>query len=259
MTTTLAAAGGQGSPAPAAPAAPAAPDGGACCAPAGAAGTGLRPEAAAGYVAVLKALADPHRLRMLSLIAGQPADAPLCVCEIEGEVGLAQPTDSNIAHALAVAEQPLTATHDNARAVYAHPRNFADAQLRAVAANGGVVGVHFLRMMCDPQRLLLDAYLDHVAHVARVAGPAHVGIGWLGADAGFREVAGSHGNSFRTTADGAPLEMREAYATLIERLAARGWSDDALRAFLGGNYLRVLRQVLPAGAGAGVEVEAPAV
>ena len=129
----------------------------------------------------------------------------------------------------------------------------------AVAANGGVVGVHFLRMMCDPQRLLLDDYLDHVAHVARVAGPAHVGIGWLGADAGFREVAGSHGNSFRTAPDGAPLEMREAYATLIERLAARGWSDDALRAFLGGNYLRVLRQVLPAGAGAGVEVEAPAV
>jgi len=160
-------------------------------------------------------------------------------------VSLAHLTDSNIAHALAVAQQPLTATHDNARAVYAHPRNFTDAQLRAVAANGGVVGVHFLRMMCDPQRLLLDAYLDHVAHVARVAGPAHVGIGWLGADAGFREVAGSHGNSFRTTADGAPLEMREAYATLIERLAARGWSDDALRAFLGGNYLRVLRQVLP--------------
>ena len=95
MTTTLAAAGGQGSPAPAAPAAPAAPDGGACCAPAGAAGTGLRPEAAAGYVAVLKALADPHRLRMLSLIAGPPADAPLCVCEIEGEFGLAQPTVSH--------------------------------------------------------------------------------------------------------------------------------------------------------------------
>ena len=50
-----------------------------CCGPATDAGTVLRPEQAAGYVAVLKALADPHRLRMLSLIAGQPAGEPLCV------------------------------------------------------------------------------------------------------------------------------------------------------------------------------------
>jgi membrane dipeptidase len=160
-------------------------------------------------------------------------------------VSLAHLTDSNIAHALEVAEQPLTATHDNARAVYPHPRNFSDDQLRAVAANGGVVGIHFLSMMCNPERLLLDDYLDHVDHVARVAGPEHVGIGWLGSDAGFREFAGSHSNSFRATAGGDPLEMREAYETLIERLAARDWSDDRIRAFLGGNYLRLLRAVLP--------------
>jgi ArsR family transcriptional regulator len=67
----------------------------ACCGPAVASGVGLRPEEAAGYVPALKALADPHRLRMLSLIAGQSAGAPLCVCEIEGEFGLAQPTISH--------------------------------------------------------------------------------------------------------------------------------------------------------------------
>jgi ArsR family transcriptional regulator len=66
-----------------------------CCGPAVAAGAVLHPEAAAGYVAVLKALADPHRLRMLSLIVAQPAAEALCVCEIEGEFGLAQPTISH--------------------------------------------------------------------------------------------------------------------------------------------------------------------
>jgi ArsR family transcriptional regulator len=66
----------------------------ACCGPP-ASTTALRPEEAAGYAAVLKALADPHRLRMLSLIAAQPAADPLCVCEIEGEFGLAQPTVSH--------------------------------------------------------------------------------------------------------------------------------------------------------------------
>jgi membrane dipeptidase len=161
-------------------------------------------------------------------------------------VSLAHLTDSCIAHALEVAEKPVTATHDNARAVYPHPRNFTDDQLRAMARNGGVVGIHFLRMMCNPQRLLLDDYLDHMAHVAQIAGHDHVGIGWLGSDAGFREFAGSHSNSFLAAPGGEPLEMKEAYDVLVERLAARGFSDAQIGAFTGGNYLRVLREVLPA-------------
>jgi ArsR family transcriptional regulator len=67
----------------------------ACCGPAPDAASGLPPEEAARYAAVLKALADPHRLRMLSIIAAQPAAEPLCVCEIEGEFGLSQPTVSH--------------------------------------------------------------------------------------------------------------------------------------------------------------------
>ena len=87
MTTTLAAGVAEPEPTVA--------DDAACCGPAADAAAGLRPEEAAGYVPVLKALADPHRLRMLSLIAAQPAGEPLCVCEIEGEFGLAQPTISH--------------------------------------------------------------------------------------------------------------------------------------------------------------------
>jgi DNA-binding transcriptional ArsR family regulator len=87
MTTTLAAG--------AAELDPSAEAADACCGPAVAPEVGLRPEEAAGHAAVLKALADPHRLRMLSIIAGQPAGAPLCVCEIEGEFGLSQPTISH--------------------------------------------------------------------------------------------------------------------------------------------------------------------
>jgi microsomal dipeptidase-like Zn-dependent dipeptidase len=82
--------------------------------------------------------------------------------------------------------------------------------------------------------------------VADVAGHEHVGIGWLGSDAGFREFAGSHSNSFLTEPGGEPLEVREADQTLIERLGQRGFSDEEIDAFTGGNYLRVLREVLPA-------------
>jgi membrane dipeptidase len=160
-------------------------------------------------------------------------------------VSLSHLTDSCVAHAFEVAERPLTATHSNVRAVFGHKRNWTDEQMRVLARQGGVLGIHFLRMLCHPDRLLLDDYLDHVQHAAEVAGHAHVGIGWLGSDEGFREFAGSHGNSFLAEPGGPPLEMREAYETLIDRLAARGWSNTQIGGFLGGNYLRVLREVLP--------------
>lgn len=66
-----------------------------CCGPVLAGALALRPEEATRHAAVLKALGDPHRLRMLSIMAAQPVGEPLCVCEIEGEFGLSQPTISH--------------------------------------------------------------------------------------------------------------------------------------------------------------------
>ena len=44
--------------------------------------------------AVLKALAEPTRLRLLSLIAAQP-DGEACICDLTAPVGLSQPTVSH--------------------------------------------------------------------------------------------------------------------------------------------------------------------
>jgi ArsR family transcriptional regulator, arsenate/arsenite/antimonite-responsive transcriptional repressor len=45
--------------------------------------------------AVFKALSDPNRLRMLALIAAQPAAEPLCACDVESAFALSQPTISH--------------------------------------------------------------------------------------------------------------------------------------------------------------------
>jgi ArsR family transcriptional regulator len=50
--------------------------------------------AAEHLAAVFKALGDPTRLRLVSLIAGR-ADAEACVCELTAPVGLSQPTVSH--------------------------------------------------------------------------------------------------------------------------------------------------------------------
>jgi len=49
---------------------------------------------AVSLASALKVLADPARLRLVSLIAAQP-DAEACVCDLTGPLGLSQPTVSH--------------------------------------------------------------------------------------------------------------------------------------------------------------------
>lgn len=60
-----------------------------CCPPVFQAALG--PRDAADLAATLKALADPTRLRILSLIAAQP-ESEACVCHLTEPIGLSQPT-----------------------------------------------------------------------------------------------------------------------------------------------------------------------
>ena len=64
-----------------------------CCAPV--CEPPLSAAEAARHAQVLKALADPQRLRLLSLIAAQPKDESLCVCDMETGFDLTQGTISH--------------------------------------------------------------------------------------------------------------------------------------------------------------------
>src|SRR5690348_6732020 len=65
----------------------------ACCGPT----TGAVIDAASAerLAGVLKALAEPTRLRLISLIAAHGADGQACVCDLTEPVGLSQPTVSH--------------------------------------------------------------------------------------------------------------------------------------------------------------------
>lgn len=68
-----------------APTAPAA-----CCMPL--ATDGMSEEDAETTARVFKALGDPHRVRIVNLLANAPG--PACVCDLTPELGLSQPTVS---------------------------------------------------------------------------------------------------------------------------------------------------------------------
>ena len=64
----------------------------ACCSPV--TGGALDQASAERLAALLKALAEPTRLRLLSLVAAQ-ADGEACICDLTAPVALSQPTVSH--------------------------------------------------------------------------------------------------------------------------------------------------------------------
>ena len=160
-------------------------------------------------------------------------------------VDISHVSDETFWDVMEAASKPVIASHSSARALVDVPRNMTDEMLRAVAKNGGVVMVNFGGSFVDPHKaglasalwdvvshfgpspVPLALLLDQIDHVARVAGPDHVGLGsdfdgtvFLPEDAG--DVAG--------------------FPAITAGLAARGWSEADLRKLLGENALRVLAE-----------------
>ncbi|HKF20855.1 MAG TPA: membrane dipeptidase, partial [Candidatus Angelobacter sp.] len=180
--------------------------------------------------------------------------------------------------ALMISQAPVIASHSSSRALTNHPRNMTDDMLRAVARNGGVVMVNFYsafvdedyrKAAYDPEKVKqreaaveafkkehahadgsiityaeiapvekkwaaqfprppLKSLIEHIDHIAKVAGVDHVGLG-----SDFDGVT-SLPQGIDSVAD---------LPRITEALAARGYSREDILKILGGNFLRVMREV----------------
>jgi membrane dipeptidase len=166
-----------------------------------------------------------------------------------------------IAEGIAASSAPPAITHSGCRALVDYPRNTHDAEMRALAAKGGVFGLYlmpFLRAAGQPGR---EDLLRHLEHALNVCGEDHTGIG---TDQFLRgrvvnEATRQRQRDFferrQRLGIAAPGEAADVLNHVdgyndVERfdrialdLSRRGWSGARIDKVLGGNFARLFREV----------------
>jgi membrane dipeptidase len=191
-------------------------------------------------------------------------------------VDISHVADKTFWDAIATTKAPVIASHSSARALTNAPRNMTDDMLKALAKNGGVVQVNFFNGFIDENfrkaaeaqkpeveaatkkyieqrkaegkevsyieldrierewmakipRPPLSSLIDHIDHIAKVAGVDHVGLG-----SDFDGVSGATPQGLDSAAD---------LPKITQALLDRGYSAEDIHKILGGNLMRVFREV----------------
>lgn len=144
-------------------------------------------------------------------------------------IDLAHITAPGFYQVLEVSEQPVLFTHGNCRALYEHPRNLTDEQIKTLAQRGGVMGISFVRNFMNEETASLTTVADHIDHVVQLLGSADY-------------VA--YGSDLDGCDTPPGLEDVTRLPDLTAELLRRGYTEEDMAKILGGNYLRVFSQVL---------------
>lgn len=134
----------------------------------------------------------------------------------------------------AVSSRPVLITHSNCKALTPHPRCKSDDVIRAMARQGGVMGITSIRAFVRRrgQGTLAEA-LDHFDHAAKLVGVEHVGIGSdtdIGPEARGLDAAG--------------LNTPRRIFDITEGLLRRRYKESDVELILGGNFRRALGNIL---------------
>ncbi len=140
-------------------------------------------------------------------------------------IDLAHASPTAFDEVIAMAEGPVIASHGGVRGTCDTVRNLSDAQVRAIAATGGVLGIGVYHYATCGKTV--EDTVQAMRYVADLVGVQHVALG--------------------TDFDGAVATVFDATGlpVLTEALLASGFDEAEIGAILGGNALRVLRQTLP--------------
>jgi len=159
--------------------------------------------------------------------------------------------------AISASTRPVSFTHTGSNALAEHPRHRTDAEIKAVADTGGVIGIYIMPYLAKGKQPTGADVIAHIEHAIQVAGEDHVSIGTDGR-VSPTELTPEFIERFRKgTAKrkkrgiAAPFETETGYLfandlntprryeTLTNMLLARGHSEARVEKIMGANLVRL--------------------
>lgn len=160
-------------------------------------------------------------------------------------VDLAHINREGFFQALDVAQAPLIVSHANTCGLMDNIRNLDDDQIKAIGAQEGLIGVMALPPVVAREDATLEDVLKHLDYLVTLIGVEHVALGmdFIKYD-GPRTLKDRH-HPQREPKQVKDLEEIEDFPKLIQGLIDHGYHRHEIDAILGGNYIRVLKRILP--------------
>lgn len=139
-------------------------------------------------------------------------------------------SDAGFWDVAAISKQPFVASHSNARSICGHKRNLTDAQIRAVAERGGVIGLNYCDEFLEerPELVTLESFVRHAKHILQVGGEEVLGLG----------------SDFDGIKTNKALPDAAALPTLFDAMEKGGIAPSVIDKIMGENAYRVLKDVI---------------
>jgi microsomal dipeptidase-like Zn-dependent dipeptidase len=140
-------------------------------------------------------------------------------------IDLAHASPKTIEDVLRIAAQPVIVSHTGVKATCDNNRNLSDDQLRAIANNGGIVGIGFWdTAVCGNDAA---AIARAIRHAADIMGVDHVALG------------SDYDGAIEAPFDAAGVVQ------ITDALLREGFDEDEIRKIMGENVIRTLQLYLP--------------
>jgi len=140
-------------------------------------------------------------------------------------VDLAHASEKTFEDAVMMATRPVVVSHTGVRGTCDNARNLSDDQIRAVAKTGGVIGIGYWdTATCGRDA---KAIAKAIRYAVDIAGVDHIGLG--------SDFDGAVTVPFDTS----------GLVEITDALIAEGFSDSDIEKIMGGNIIRLLKEILP--------------
>ena len=175
-------------------------------------------------------------------------------------IDLSHVGDRTTLEAIELSDKPVAITHANARSYFDHPRNKTDDAIKLLGERRGVIGATSITSFLPSQfESTLEDYVDAIDDMVERVGVDHVGVGTDFTqdqqESFWRYIGSQQGTKYPSTFvdaavryDQLPMSPRgfetpDKFPDLGYALLNRGYNPDDVTKILGGNWLRLFREI----------------